>query len=779
MQIQLTPAFAFATPYRPVSSDQLLHAGQQLAGPPDFVLGWEFLSPLAFEATWNGGNRPQDVEIRLEGGGRMPWPFVASEHGHGILTIHTGYTAKPPQGHWLWLRGPLNRPQAGGRPLEQQLRREVAAESLDFYWQFSAPNRTLRFEQGEPFGLMLPQGAGGAKEIAVEIVEPVVEEDPALSDAELLEIYQELSSQSDPLLENYPPVSCICPTYARVDLLEEAIHSFLLQDYPGEKELLILNDYPEQTLEFDHPEVRIVNLPRSFHSLGEKFKAAVGLASHDLLFVWSDDDIYLPHRLRYCVERFDPAIGFFKADRAWFWNDGALSGPTFNIFHGGSCWSRSLHHQVRGYPHTDLGCDQDFEKRIQVMRPGVELAAEVAAEDVYYLYRWTGTGSYHLSNLRTVRAVAAHIERQTVYGNVPQGRVVLQPGWKADYRELVHTFLATGQAAQPQAARKPPPMPFPPPFFPIDPPQPALTPARIRKLLGNGRDPKISVILPTLNDSVLLKRTVEQFQDTLPQPSEIVVVDNGSSDGSVAFLEKECPLNLRFIQGGRPLGVSGARNRGLQEAKGRIVVFSDAHMDVPARWWEPIADVLDNPVVGIVGPAIGVMGDPDLSPAVGQRIAEPNLRTEWLPYRNDEPLPVPILGGGFMAMRRDVLNEAGSFDEDMPDWGSEDLEICLRYWLLGYEVWAAPALKVLHYFRSRAPYSVRYEAVIHNVLRTAILHLSEARLGRVFDALKEKPQFGPALAATGPAWQRRREMHASRARDDDWFFERFADTCHV
>ncbi|HRJ42491.1 MAG: glycosyltransferase family 2 protein [Caldilineaceae bacterium] len=602
---------------------------------------------------------------------------------------------------------------------------------------------------------------------------------PELSDDDLAALYEELARPGQPLLDVYPPVSCLCPTYARVDLLEEAIHSFLLQDYPGEKELVVLNDYAGQTLVFDHPEVRIVNAPRPFQSLGEKFKAAVGLASHDLLFVWSDDDIYLPHRLRYSVERFDPDIGFFKADRAWLWNDGSLSGPSLNTFHGGSCWSRELHHQVRGYPHTDLGCDQDFEKRIQFLRPSVELASEVSIDEVYYLYRWEGTGSYHLSHLRTVQAVATYIERQTAYGHIPQGEIVLHPGWKADYRELVHTFLATGQAAQPEAAREIPHLPFPPPLFPMDPPQPALTPARLRKLLGNGRGPKISVVLPTLNDSVLLKRTVEQFQETLPQPSEIVVVDNGSSDGSSDFLEKGCPPNLRFIKAGRPLGVSGARNRGLQEAAAPIVVFSDAHMDVPVRWWEPIAELLDNPGVGVVGPGIGVMGDPDMPIGVGQRIAGANLRLEWLNYENDDPRPVPSLGGGFMAMRRDVLDKAGAFDGNMPDWGYEDLEICLRYWLLGYEVWAAPSLKVFHYFRRSASYTIRADSVVHNTLRTAILHLSEARLGRVFDALKGGQEFGSALAATGPSWQRRRDLHAIRVRSDDWYFERFADSCHV
>lgn len=637
---------------------------------------------------------------------------------------------------------------------------------LSLYQELSNPTLQTHVSQAE---LQIDEDAASLTTVS-----------PALSDEELLALYEELTTEDKLLLDHYPPVSCLCPTYARVDLLEESIQSFLLQDYPGEKELLIINDYMGQILHFDHPEVRIVNLPRAFHSLGEKMKAAVALAAHDLLFVWSDDDIYLPHRLRYSVERFDPAVGFFKADRAWFWNDGALNGPDRNVFHGGSCWSRELHHQVEGYPHTDLGCDQEFEKRIQLLRPNVELATPVEAEEIYYIYRWGGTGSYHLSNLCTLQAVAAHIERQADLGRVPQGEIQLRPDWKADYRDLVRTFLATGQAAQPEAARKPPPIPFPPPFLPIDPPQPPLTPARIHQILGNGGGPKISVILPTLNDSVLLKRTVEQFLDTVPQPSEIVVVDNGSSDGGSQFLAENCPTGVKFIQAGQPLGVSGARNRGLQEATGRIVVFSDAHMDVPTRWWEPIADLLDNPLVGVVGPGIGAMGNPDVPIAVGQRIADPELRVEWLLHDDDdEPRQVPTLGGGFMAMRRDVLEKAGAFDGDMPDWGSEDLELCLRYWLLGYEVWAAPSTKVLHYFRSSAPYTIRYEAVTQNVLHTAILHLSQQRLSRVFDALKPKPQFSQALAATGLAWQRRRELHAVRVRDDDWFFERFADTCHV
>lgn len=79
-----------------------------------------------------------------------------------------------------------------------------------------------------------------------------------------------------------PPVSCICPTYGRVALLEEAIETFLRQDYPSPKELIVVNDYAGQTLYFDHPEGRVINVPQRFHSVGEKYKAAA-LAAHDLV----------------------------------------------------------------------------------------------------------------------------------------------------------------------------------------------------------------------------------------------------------------------------------------------------------------------------------------------------------------------------------------------------------------------------------------------------------------------------------------------------------------
>ena len=176
--------------------------------------------------------------------------------------------------------------------------------------------------------------------------------------------------------------------------------------------------------------------------------------------------------------------------------------------------------------------------------------------------------------------------------------------------------------------------------------------------------------------------------------------------------------------------------------------------------------------MGIVAPAIGVMGEPDLPKSCGQRIADTKLRVEWLGHKSDEPYPVPALGGGFMAMRHDTLKQAGAFDADMPQWGSEDLELCLRYWLLGFEVWVAPDVLVLHYFRDQNPYAVEWRSLTHNLLRVALLHLSEKRLARVLGALKSEPHFDAALAAAADSklWQQRAHFAGRRVRDDDWYF---------
>ncbi|MEE9354945.1 MAG: DUF6065 family protein [Methylococcaceae bacterium] len=774
--------------------------------------GWELHCPYAFEATWNGGPDANDIEIRLDEP-RADYPnFVQSHRGDGLLTLHTGYQFKTEGENGLWIRGPINRPKDCLYPLESIADTALLPCTVTMTWTFTRPNQTIRFEAGEPFCAIVPYPKSYGETLETEEVD--FEEALAVYEQEFQQMAQSSAVQrifadlganekdgsterdfekgsetgvaeSIAQLADPPPVSCICPTYGRVELLEEAIASFLQQDYPGRKELIILNDFDLQTLEFEHSEVRIINIPQRFSSIGEKYNAAVAACAYDLIFVWHDDDIYLPHRLSFSIIHFDRKNQFFKADRAWFWNDGQLSGPEQNLFHGGSCWTRELFNQIKGYPpHLGNGYDVMFEQHCEKQALRSTDAYPVELEEIYTIYRWAGTGAYHFSSYgqhaQAYQEVAAHVRKQAEEGKIKQGQIKLNPHWKTDYCLLVEDYMDDHDSQELDEEDDVETAPFPPPFHELPPPQPMATDT-VTNLFRGSHPRKISVVLPSANESVLLQRTVEQFQATLPPNSEIIVVDNGSTDGCADFLVERKQQGVSLIQTTECLGVVGARNRGLAEAQGEIVIFSDAHMDLPKRWWQPIVAALNEPNVGVVAPGIGQMGKINEGVAWGQRIAEPSLRVEWFTSEPDKPGPVPTLGGGFMAMRHETLIQAGPFDPGMPQWGGEDTELCVRYWLLGYEVWLVPDVKVMHYFRKINPNPAKAGILTHNTLRLALLHFNRERIERVVCALKDRPEFGQALALTADSdvWEKRDALAARRVRDDDWFFEKFKESCSV
>ena len=83
------------------------------------------------------------------------------------------------------------------------------------------------------------------------------------------------------------------PTFGRADYVAESIAMFLEQDYPN-KELIIVNDCPGQTLEGRFPNVRIINSPARWQHLGDKRNHAIELSNGEFIAVWDDDDVYLP-----------------------------------------------------------------------------------------------------------------------------------------------------------------------------------------------------------------------------------------------------------------------------------------------------------------------------------------------------------------------------------------------------------------------------------------------------------------------------------------------------
>ncbi len=286
---------------------------------------------------------------------------------------------------------------------------------------------------------------------------------------------------------------------------------------------------------------------------------------------------------------------------------------------------------------------------------------------------------------------------------------------------------------------------------------------------------RLSVIVISLNEGESLRRTVDNLLATLPPSSEIIVVDDRSTDKSADFLS-DGYSGVMLLRPEARLGVAGARNFGASHARGDVLVFSDAHVVTPPDWVEPLLDVLARPEVGVVAPAISMLQAGGAgNTGYGQKWSDASLGVEWLSQRSGAPYPVPLVCGCFLALRREVFTQVGGFDAGLVLWGVEDSELSIRLWTSGYECWVVPGVDVQHAFRARFPYEVKWEPVLHNRFRLASLHFGPRRLLRVVERLKRYDEFAAASVRllSGDLAARAIEVRALRRYDDDWFFSKF------
>lgn len=228
--------------------------------------------------------------------------------------------------------------------------------------------------------------------------------------------------------DELPRISCQCVTYGRPRLLMEAVESFLRQDYTGEKELVILNDHPEVLIEnTGYDEIVVINCPRRFRTVGEKRNACCALCSGRIILPWDDDDIHLPWRISLTLERMTN-LHYFKPDRLWYWANGTMS-ERKPIAHAQGGWSKELFDQVFGYDHIQSGQDQTIERRFE--KTGLRATGEITPDETFYIYRYPGTGSYHLSAHGWGHGF--HEATRFVNKHVPPGTYPIEPAWKDDY----------------------------------------------------------------------------------------------------------------------------------------------------------------------------------------------------------------------------------------------------------------------------------------------------------------------------------------------------------
>lgn len=254
-------------------------------------------------------------------------------------------------------------------------------------------------------------------------------------------------------MEELPFISCKCITYGRVNFLEEAIESFIKQEYAGKKELVIVNDYPLQKLIYSHPDVRIINLDKTFDTIGEKENFAVSQCKSDIIAVWDDDDIAMPNHLTNIAKYFVEGTDLLHWHKGVLFNSPSISAIT-GLGNSGIIYSKKVWEKVGGHPLENAGYDTTFVYSIRLLPDSKLVFADPEDEDVSWFYMWGGRG-YHMSGQGTdtadrpnaIQRHSEHVENERRAGIIPTGDVYLHPNWNINYKQILKDYVRENQSS--------------------------------------------------------------------------------------------------------------------------------------------------------------------------------------------------------------------------------------------------------------------------------------------------------------------------------------------
>ena len=201
--------------------------------------------------------------------------------------------------------------------------------------------------------------------------------------------------------------------------------------------------------------------------------------------------------------------------------------------------------------------------------------------------------------------------------------------------------------------------------------------------------PRISVVVCTYNGGRTIRECLEGLRRIEYPDYEVIVVDDGSTDGT-ATIVGEYPVRLIRAQ---HRGLSNARNTGLAAATGDIVAYIDDDAYPDPHWLTYLAAAfLRTPHAGVGGPNIPPPGDGRIAECVAN--APGNPVHVLLSDREAEHIP-----GCNMAFRKTCLEAIGGFDPQFRTAG-DDVDVCWRLQRLGWTLGYHPAAMVWHHCRN-------------------------------------------------------------------------------
>jgi len=223
--------------------------------------------------------------------------------------------------------------------------------------------------------------------------------------------------------------------------------------------------------------------------------------------------------------------------------------------------------------------------------------------------------------------------------------------------------------------------------------------------------PVISVITLTHNKLAVTRRCLLSWLQTAYSPWELIVVENGSRDGTREWLKdltratEKAGVGLQIIRHGKNMGCSTSRNEAIAAAQGDKVVFADNDVALRSRdWLTELAACLDrDPKVAVAGPKLVYPSPPHLIQCAGVGVSRSG-RVQFCgrgeprndPRFNRREEVQCLISACFMA-RKSVLNDVGGFDEAFNPVQFEDFDLCYRIRRKGHKVVYEPSAEMYHF----------------------------------------------------------------------------------
>lgn len=213
-----------------------------------------------------------------------------------------------------------------------------------------------------------------------------------------------------------------------------------------------------------------------------------------------------------------------------------------------------------------------------------------------------------------------------------------------------------------------------------------------------------SIIVLTYNNlKTYTQPCIHSLLETTPaDTAEIIVVDNGSSDGTQQWLISLLPTypQLTVINNKQNLGYAAGNNIGLKTAQGDICILLNNDTLLPQGWLEPLLSPFDtHPNLALLGPVTNRIGSPQQISLPGFDSPQSAFKTAtaYMQRHHDTLMYVPKLCFFCVAIHRHCLNTVGFLDEHFQCGNFEDDDYCIRIRKHNMDIAYTDASFVWHY----------------------------------------------------------------------------------